>query len=307
MEKQVGGIKFYLNLEVNLGVRIKNPLREDKNPSASFWVSPSNTLYLVDFARATKLDIVDVVMKKFGLSKSAAILKIQQDLDKFDTVEVKTEAPATFDVVRDVMDYSYWDSYKIPREVVDRYTFKARTVYRNETYWGRSTAANPIYVYAFVSGRYKLYRPKSPESSRKWAGNSTAEDIGGLAQLPKKGNLVVITSSVKDVMVLRQHGFPAICFNGEGYGCDPDSLSYIPVKNVVRALKKRFTNVVLLLDSDEAGRTNAAKFSLSHKVPYTYTNKNCKDPSDFQKKFGQKATFRMLKRRFAKSFIQCSK
>lgn len=254
----------------------------------------------MDFGRAEKLDLIEVVRRKYKCSRMEASNRIAQDVDQFGQVEIKQEAPPVFDANVGEMDYSYWNSYRIPEEVVDRYTFLARTVYRNESYWGRSTAGNPIFIYPFTSGRMKIYRPKSPDSTKKWAGNSTAEDVGGLAQLPKKGRLLIITSSIKDVMVLKQHGFPAICFNGEGYGCDPSSSSFDVVKSTIKGLKRRFEKIVLLLDSDEVGKANSAKFSLHHKIPTTFIGPQ-KDPSDFQRKHGVRKTFRVLKQLMSKS------
>jgi hypothetical protein len=254
----------------------------------------------MDFARFTKQDLIDVVRKKFRTTRIEAINKIHEDLELFGTVELAVEPPPIFDAVKGDMDYRFWDSFKIPRSIVDLYAFQARTVYRNEDYWGRSTSGNPIYVYPFPSGRMKFYRPKSPDPSKKWAGNSTAEDVGGISQLPKKGKLLVITSSIKDVMVFRQHGIPAICFNGEGYGCDKMSESYEVVKNTLRGLRKRFTHMVLFFDSDRVGRVNSARFSELHKVPYTFVLKR-KDPSDFQKAYGCVVTFRTIKKALSKA------
>lgn len=245
------------------------------------------------------MDLVDVVRNKFNLSRIEALNRINDDLDLFGSIQIEQAPPPIFDAIRGEMDYRFWDDFNIPRSIVDRYAFQARTVYRNEDYWGRSTSANPIYVYKFTSGRVKLYRPKSPDPSKKWAGNSTAEDVGGIEQLPKKGKLLIITSSIKDVMVFTQHGFPAICFNGEGYGCDQSSESYFVVKNTIKALRKRFGKIVLFLDSDGPGIANASKFSRLHKVPFTYTNCE-KDPSDFQRRFGPKVTFRTIKKKLSK-------
>lgn len=120
-------------------------------------------------------------------------------------------------------------------------------------------------------------------------------------QLPKKGRLLIITSSLKDVMVLTQHGFPAICFNGEGYGCDPGTSSFEPVKLTIKALRRRFSKIAVLFDSDEAGRQLAEKFSRHHKVPIILIGPQ-KDPSDFQRKHGSKKTFRELKKSLSKAF-----
>lgn len=102
-------------------------------------------------------------------------------------------------------------------------------------------------------------------------------------------------------MVFRQHGFPAVSFNGEGYGLNKESETFPFIKATVKALKKRFTSVVLFLDGDDVGIRNAIRFSSLHKVPFTYLTK-AKDPSDFQKRSSPYKTHRQLKKLLAKVF-----
>jgi len=60
-------------------------------------------------------------------------------------------------------------------------------------------------------------------------------------------------------MVLRQHGFNAVCFNGEGYGTSDKS--YSELQPFIVGLKKRFKHIILFLDSDDAGVSYAMKLS----------------------------------------------
>jgi hypothetical protein len=81
----------------------------------------------------------------------------------------------------------YWSKFGISLDTLKIFGVKAaRTIFRDSDLYMRSTKQNPIFVYKFLSSNYKFYRPLSPDKKKKWAGNSTAEDIGGLAQLPKK-------------------------------------------------------------------------------------------------------------------------
>lgn len=123
--------------------------------------------------------------------------------------------------------------------------------------------------------------------------------MGGLLQLPKKGNLCIITSSIKDVMVLRQHGFPAICFNGEAYGVNKNSTSGKFVSDTITILKKRFKNVILFLDNDEPGIQAAVKLQQINSIPLMCLTVE-KDISDYQKKKGTHKTFRILKKMLSK-------
>lgn len=126
-------------------------------------------------------------------------------------------------------------------------------------------------------------------------------DVGGMTQLPRKGKVCIVTSSIKDVMVLRQHGFPAICFNGESYGTNENSDSGKLVKQTITSLKKRFAHVVIMLDNDEPGRTASAKISRITNTAEVLLH-GSKDISDFQKKYKPQKTFRTLKKSLAKTF-----
>lgn len=122
-------------------------------------------------------------------------------------------------------------------------------------------------------------------------------------QLPRKGKLCIITSSIKDVMVFKQHGFPAICFNGESYGINKDSESGKTVASTINILKKRYSYLLLFLDNDDPGVKASIKLQQMHHVPYTVSPaKELKDISDYQKKYGPQKTFRTIKKLISKQF-----
>ncbi len=115
------------------------------------------------------LDCVGVVMKKLSLSYKEALAQISKDKENFKEVTPALTQPPTpvFNIVESEMDYAYWDKYKIPHNIVRAYAVQARTVYRNEEYYARSTKSNPIFVYKFKSGNIKMYRPLSPDPLKK--------------------------------------------------------------------------------------------------------------------------------------------
>lgn len=132
----------------------------------------------------------------------------------------------------------------------------------------------------------------------------TSEDIGGLTQLPKNNTITFVTSSNKDVMVLKELGFPAICFNGESYGINKASKSYAVAKSVLDALKKRSKYLILFLDSDEPGLKATLGMAQAHKLMWVTTREGGpKDISDYYKKYGRKKTFRLVKKLIKKKVI----
>jgi hypothetical protein len=251
-------------------------------------------------------DAVRFVMSRFDLDYSKAVEKIVSDIPLMEPTSTVTEKKAEnkfeFTPAPFIESKEYWDKFKIPLDIAAKFAFLAKSVYKNETFYARSTKANPIFVYKFTSGHMKLYRPLA-EKGKKWTGNSDANDVGGFYQLPRKGVLCFITSSIKDIMVLRQHGFPAICFNGEGYGKGDNEPTNKVVTTYASILAKRFRYRLLLLDHDEAGISASAVISRKLKVPYVTTGfESAKDISDYQRKHGPNKTFRLLKKLIKSKF-----
>lgn len=103
-------------------------------------------------------------------------------------------------------------------------------------------------------------------------------------------------------MVLRQHGFPAICFNGEGYGASDAKTTEKIVNNYISIIKQRFRYVFIMLDGDVAGVTAAAKMASKYRLPYVDSGKVHKDISDYQKHYGVKGAFKLLKKLIRSNF-----
>lgn len=77
--------------------------------------------------------------------------------------------------------------------------------------------------------------------------------------LPKSGDYVVVTKSMKDVMVFYELGIPAIA---------PISENCYLTDAQHNKLIKRFKHVVLVYDNDRAGKTNSVKFYRQHPELY---------------------------------------
>jgi DNA primase len=79
--------------------------------------------------------------------------------------------------------------------------------------------------------------------------------LGLWAKMPPTGDAVCICSSVKDALCLMANiHIPCICLQGEGY----------PISDTAaKELKRRFKDVFICLDNDEAGLKDAFKLSES--------------------------------------------
>lgn len=106
---------------------------------------------------------------------------------------------------------------------------------------------------------------------------------------------MIITSSLKDVMVLHKLGYNAIAPQSEN--------SSFP-KNLKEDLEKRFDNIVLFFDADDPGVAAARDFCSRtgyrwFTIPDRY---HSKDISDCVTAHGIHRVQRIIKRRLARTF-----
>jgi hypothetical protein len=146
----------------------------------------------------------------------------------------------------------------------------------------------PIYAYRLGTSMYKLYKPYE-KRGRKWIGNPDTGNLQGYNQLPWVGDSLIITKSLKDVMVLSVLGYNAVATHSESTGLDPVTL---------KTLEDRFKDITIFYDNDQAGITGAKKLCRAHDfngiiIPLEY---EVKDISDFIVKYGYQDTRELLQR-----------
>jgi hypothetical protein len=191
---------------------------------------------------------------------------------------------------------AYWAQYGIDEDFLNEsFIYDTKTVYTDHVLVQRATEKNPIFTYLFPpSTHIKVYRPYCKE--RKWRSNTSNEDIDGLHNLPKKGKLLIITSSRKDRMVLNTMGFSAV---------SPSTSEHALLdEDICKKLKKRFKHILVFMDADSAGDKAAYKYfdkrgfnSIS--IPLRYKTK---DISDFRSRFKHKKTYKSLKKMIKNHF-----
>lgn len=120
--------------------------------------------------------------------------------------------------------------------------------------------------------------------------------IQGAHMIPKNGgDLLVITKSLKDVMVFYELGITAIAPNSENL--------FVSDKQLEK-LKKYFKNIVVFYDNDIAGVSGMNKIKKSYPelkfifIPRKY---EAKDISDYYKKYGKEKTLKLIND--AKTFL----
>lgn len=242
--------------------------------------------------------VIDVIIEKYKVPFKSA-LRILRDAKTTSHSEKSPEKSMLIEAVRKTSDEDlwYWQQYGIsPQTLLKFNVHSLKSVYVNGNLSMRGTAGNPLFAYSYPSGHLKIYRPLATKNQRKWFGNAKVEDIGGLESLARKGVLVFITSSLKDVMVLYELGFPAVCFNTEIVSAKSDV-----VKKTVRMLKARYRFVVLFMDSDEAGMRSNVSLAEALRLPFIHTI-GPKDISDFIKKYKKRKAYELVKKALCKKF-----
>lgn len=292
---------YYLGKEIKINKPISSPLRKDVHPSWSLYRNGRGILKYKDFATGESGNIVTLVQELFTLRYNQALKKIWDDiivkkpivLKKYEQTENKS-SKYIIEVKKKNFtdkDIEFWNKYCITKNTLKYFkVFPIATFWVDEIQSFSYTDEEPMYAYS-IYDKFKIYRPYSRKSN-KWRNNCTSYDIQGLEQLDEKGELLIITKSLKDVMVLYELGYNSISPQSE--------LSGIP-KIIIDHLKLRFKDIIIMFDYDEGGIQGAKKLAEKYSIPYIFIPKhyydlyNIKDISDFIKEFGKETTLNMIK------------
>ena len=187
------------------------------------------------------------------------------------------------------IDINYWNRFGISTDLLEKYDVKAVHRFQKKqwdhsyfqtTYNFENNPKDPCYAFTFTDERgfksVKLYRPLTKDKKYKWTSNVTKEDIQGLKQLPAEGDLLIITSSMKDLLTLAALGFNAIAPQGEGMKLSP---------TLVDMLKTRFKEIVIIYDRDDAGIRFAKELSEEYGFKYSilpFIDEDLKDFAEYR-------------------------
>lgn len=299
---------YYMPYKFKLGRVTSSPFREDVHPSfAIFKSNRDGALLFKDFATNQVGDCFKFVSLLFDLNLNQTLEKIWSDIiDKnlkatkqgLYIKEYYKNRKTLISIKRKnftKIDDKFWGKYNIDRDTLKKYN-----VFPISKFWVNDIESrfeysdeSPMYAYK-VFNSFKIYRPYSELKKDKWRSSCGIYDIQGWEQLPDNGDLLVITKSLKDVMVLSLFNIPSIAPQGEN--------APIPEKAVYE-LKKRFKRLVLLYDYDEAGEKGAKDINKQFDIDYVFIPKHysladVKDISDHVKEFGVNETKELIKELF---------
>lgn len=318
--------KYYCDNFDKEDVKFKADLRKDNNPSAIV-TRHNGRLWYKDFGnpmQSKAYNIYQFIMHKYNLKFDQCLDKINSDFNLGLGFKSTTQiAPVVNDVVmksnctyekKDTVlteikvrkieltrrHVQFWSQYDIPnKDVVE--ALKRYKIFPISHFWIDNEKQNKMYVVNDIGFDYdyhwhqgiflrKIYLPKKTGS--EFYTNSNKLITQGYEQLPDKGELVFITSSMKDVVILDHNGFNAIAPSNENAFLQP---------HIFDDIKNRFKNIVLFYDNDFTkeqnwGKMFAEKYSQLHNIPYIMLPDNTeKDPSDYAKTFGGKELKTVIK------------
>lgn len=249
--------------QFKVGAIYNSPFRTDRNPSFGIYYSKrANCLLFKDHGTGECGNIVKFVSLYTGKTDYQEILqdivdrlKITNNTKLDSTKQYTPTGETVIGVVRQpwtLADIGYWSMFNISKKTLEKFNVSSIKYYLcNGIVKGIYKDTNPMYAYK-VFNNFKIYRPLADKYT-KWRNNLSQDDIQGWEQLPKKGDILIITKSLKDVMCLHEMGIPAI---------SPSSESTFISDTALEALKKRFKRILVCFDRDVPGIRYLRKISL---------------------------------------------
>lgn len=301
----------YLGLPVTPGLHV-SPLRNDHRPTASFHRNKKGELIFHDFGTGFHENFIGVVMEINKCNYQKALRIIAEDFHLIPNTsnrelkkvkisnEVLEEKPETQIKVA-IKEFTpneikWWEKFGVHKETLKKYrVYSCDSVFLNGNYFGSPT--NKTYMFGYYCGTkngtelWRIYMPQ--RKSYRFLSNTGRSVIQGSKQLPKSGNLLIITKSMKDCMCLYEMGIPAIA---------PCSEVLFLSEQQLKKLKARFKHIVVLYDNDLPGIAGMRKIKEKHpELKYFWIPRSfqAKDVSDFIKKYGIDKT-----KEYVKQFIE---
>jgi len=297
---------YYCTSFKEIGVKFCSPLREDNRPSVTITMYNGKLLYKDYGHPEHSFDCFGFIMHLFGCKFYEALSIIDNDfglnlsLHKIEkaftrgylgsmtnknvynkpVVVIKKKARPWMK-----KDADFWSQYLISKKTLIRFAVSPIS-----HYWINDNRFSCKLSYAYkIGSKYKIY---SPYDDVKWMSNTNSKQIQGYDQLPKKADVCIIASSLKDVMCLFEMGIPAVAMQSE---------MQLPLRKTIEELKERFKKVAVFYDNDftnpnNPGQTMAKKICKEYRLNNIYLpdDYGVKDLSDYIAKFKRTEGLRTL-------------
>ena len=297
-------IEHYLGIPIKKGL-FKSPLRNDNNPTCSFYTNKSGDLIFKDFSGEFSGNFIDVVMHKYNCSYYKAIRIIAGDFGLIKTTtapvkikesKIKFDPPKSCIIQVTIKDFSkseleWWDQFNINKSMLNFYNvYSCKNVFLNGDLFSSFTTSIPSYGFYYGKNAndeelWRIYYPSKKQY--RFISNWKDNLLQGAKQLPKTGNVLVITKSLKDVMTLRSVGVYAVA---------PCSENSFLTDSQLEKLKKRFKYIYIFYDNDLPGISNMNKWRRKYNLPCIWIPRSskAKDISDYCKLYGITKTHNLI-------------
>ena len=305
-------LSYYLGV-TEVPCIINSPLRQDKRPSFGLYSSDGIRIFYIDLATKDSGGLFDLLGKMWNCGFKEVLSKINEDISKFcggasihsyTPCAVRSTSSYNKDTdlqckVRDWRDYDieYWASYGITLEwlkYAEVYPISHKIIIKGGQ---RYVFGADKYAYAYVEHKegkvtLKIYQPFN-KAGYKWSSNVDRSVWSLWTKIPKYGNNLILSSSVKDCLnIMCNLGIPSICLQGEGY---------LPKPQIMKELKSRYKNIIIFFDNDfnnpnNPGHNDAKRLSEEYnlkmiEIPKEYESK---DPSDLYKNHGKEVYLKIM-------------
>lgn len=259
-------MQHYTGNDVTSKKLVTSCLRSDNHVTCGYYKSKSGVLYMHDFATGEHLDCWNLVMKMFNVNYYQALEIIAKDFCLINSNIVKTkpiivpEIKETESAIIQVQiksftqkELDWWQQFGINKKILKKYhIYSLQYVFLNGELRFSSSEKCPIYGYYFGKDKnskelWKIYFPFNKEKGIRFINNLPKKILQGYHQLPKTGDLLVITKSMKDLASMYSFGITAVS--------TPSESTFISDKQL-EEFKSRFKHIVVLYDSDRPGKHN---------------------------------------------------
>ena len=266
-------------LDIKIGENLRSPLREDDtNPSFRLYYGNGGLLF-TDYGKKNNTgDIAYFVAELYSITEMEALKKIVSDFG-LSSSEFTKELPVRKQVIKNKkelgikvksftkQDLAFWNSFRVGYSTLKRYNvFSVDYVL-----WDGYPIKPPNLAFAYRIGDYlKVYSPF--DKKHKFISSFPRNYVEGMLQLKYCKDLLIITKSLKDVMVLHEMGYEAVAPKSEN--------TVIPVE-ILSKLESKYDKIIIFFDND--GKHKAEDYPYrSIELPITKT----KDISDLARDYG---------------------
>jgi hypothetical protein len=182
------------------------------------------------------------------------------------------------------LDVKFWTQFKIGSKLLKKYN-----VFPLEQYIMSKASDDGIQeivikgqnIYGYFTASGELYKVYQPYREKKKFIN-VMPYVQGSEQLTYTKPLLIICSSLKDMMTLDYLGFDVECVA-------PASENTMLAKSVLSAYSLKYKGIMTFFDNDSAGKDSMQKYKDRYGIPGIFL-KMSKDLSDSVKDFGPEKT-----------------